>query len=146
MTSLSQQQISQLQELAALAPQLKALVDCHFAIATIYSQLASGVTSRPPMPVPTYPDRPVWRGQGQVQIGSTVLRLDEQLARLCECFAKLGPCLSFAELNRELEVDCAPRYLKRLRDRFPELAAFITFPGGRGKGGYRFDIIDGEGE
>lgn len=156
MTAFTDQELANLHALAAIAPQLQEIVRCQLAIASVYSKIinSSEPTASSPVqpsaessvtpPATPYPDRPVWRGNNTVQIGDIVIRLPDQMARICEVFAKIGPVLSSPDIDAELECDKAARYLKRIQDRYPALARFIVLPGGKGFGGYRFDIIDGE--
>ena len=82
---------------------------------------------------------PVLRGQ-QIHVGETVVPLTEPQACVAEAFANEGGVLIHSDLLKHSGVASAVKVLGNLAKNVPELSPFISLPGGKNKGGYRFTI------
>lgn len=82
-------------------------------------------------------------GDGKVQIGVECYRLEGQAEIVLEALVELRAATK-DELAEKSGVDDAHKVLATIRKNLPALASHITFPGGKGKGGYRTTILRGE--
>ncbi|HJN11127.1 MAG TPA: hypothetical protein QF564_20735 [Pirellulaceae bacterium] len=81
----------------------------------------------------------VYLGDGKIRAGELQLSFSGQEHYVIEALVKSGSATK-AELQSHSGVEDAVKVLKRIRDKHPQLAPHITFPGGKGKGGYRTTI------
>jgi hypothetical protein len=84
----------------------------------------------------------VWLGNRTIRIGDEIFSLEVQFAEVLEALVELGAATK-PQLQKKSGKDDPDRLLRRLVKRFPRLQSYITFPGRRGKGGYRTTIKDG---
>ena len=85
-------------------------------------------------------DDPVYLGNSKVQVGKKVITLTDTEGEVLQALVKLRSA-NIDELGEESGADKnAPRYLRAICDKHPELGKHITLPGGKGKGGYRTTI------
>jgi len=81
----------------------------------------------------------VWLGKGRVRVGDKTISLESQPADVLQALVELGSATK-PQLIKKSGREDAPKILKRIADKFPELAAHIHFPGKRGYGGYSATI------
>ena len=84
----------------------------------------------------------VWLGDGRVKIGDEPpITLEGQLADAVQGLVELGSATGPMLDKKVNRADC-DKLLHQAVKKFPALAPYITFPGRRGKGGYRTTIQD----
>jgi len=80
-------------------------------------------------------------GEGKCQVGvEAPFQLEESEASVLQALIELGGTAKKPALINRSGVDDAPRVLRRIRKNCPQLAPYITLPGGKGRGGYRTSI------
>ena len=87
-------------------------------------------------------DPPVALGDGRFLVGDHPISLEGRQSYVLDALVDLRTA-SMSQLAKHSGVDDVARQLKRICERFPQLAAHITLPGGRGKGGYSTTIRKG---
>ena len=90
----------------------------------------------------TTPPEAIWLGNGRIQIGDETISLELQYAKVLQALVELRAATK-AQLQDRSGKNDPGKVLQRLVERFPSLQPYITFPGRRGKGGYRTIINDG---
>lgn len=144
MTALTPEQITQLQQLAELAPQLQALVACQLSIAQLYCDLLAQPGPAPPPPA-TPPETTaartaVLRGDLLTFRGRDYLLTDNEKC-VAAAFVRAGRNrLNAVDLEGLSGVIKPSRVLANLLQKYPELSDCIQRPGQRCRGGYFFNV------
>lgn len=78
-------------------------------------------------------------GGGRYQAGDEIIALDGNQASVLQALVELRAATK-DDLVRKSGVEDAPRVLRTIRKKHPQLAPAITLPGGKGRGGYRTTV------